>query len=174
MAASKLICLQRCYETEKVVTVKQTRVWRNYLNSGSWGGTRKAGSCCLVEVRGPRLGSQAMPLFPSLLSLGKERNRKLDQKMRPELASGKPQSTGNHFLIAEASSSWEQSPAGPLKGRGHYTPSPTNPEWFLVCRIFHLTQSPSALNSHSQSTSPLLYLTRRSEQIIITLLKARR
>lgn len=61
-----------------------------------------------------------------------------------------------------------------LKGGRFHAPSPTSVGWLLVCKIFHLTQFPSALDPHPQPTPSLLLLIHRPEQIIIILLKAER
>ena len=53
---------------------------------------------------GTRLDPQAAPLLPILLMSGEERNRRLDWKWRPELASEKPESVGTYIPIAEGPS----------------------------------------------------------------------
>ena len=57
-----------------------------------------------VEVMGPGLDPHAAPLLPILLRSGKERNKRLDWKWRPELASEKPESAGSYIPIAEGPS----------------------------------------------------------------------
>lgn len=103
MAASKQIHLQRCHETDSAGGQGLQELLPTAAEGcGSWGlGKVRAVSCCQVEVRRPRLDPHTAALLPSLLTSGKERNRRLDRKMRPELASWKPQSASSHLPIAE-------------------------------------------------------------------------
>lgn len=97
----------------------------------------RAVNCCQVAAKGPKVGPYVAPRFPSLLTPGKERTRRLDWKIRSELASGKPQSVGSYFPMAEGLSDCKgvESPMA-IHGQRTLCSQPNQRGWVLVRRIF--------------------------------------